>query len=105
MNLLEQEALKFANSFDYDKCGLIVSPGKFEGEPKYTPYFWDMVLHGGSDDTIGPIERWTYDIFEITEQDQENFPDLNDVKIVSITSDEYGFVYSDLDPNFEDILE
>ena len=104
LSTLQQESLEFVNSFDYNDAALINSPGKFEGEPQYTPYYWNMVLHGAADETIGPIERWTYDIFEVTEDDKDIFPELENVKVISVTSDEFGFVYSDLDPNLAMIL-
>lgn len=35
--------------FECDGNGRIVSPGKFEGEMIYVPYFWDVSLDGGVD--------------------------------------------------------
>src|SRR5215211_4995867 len=36
---------------EYDvENGQITSPGKFEGEPVYTPYFWESYLNGFFDD-------------------------------------------------------
>lgn len=33
----------------------IVSPGKFEGEPVFAPYFWDLALQGFADSDNGRV--------------------------------------------------
>lgn len=32
---------EIAETYKVDERGVIRSPGKFEGEPIYVPYFWD----------------------------------------------------------------
>ena len=51
--------------------GVIRSPGKFEGERVYVPYFWDLVLEGlaDKDDDMGLT-------FVVTEEDLSEFPEL-----------------------------
>lgn len=51
--------------------GIIVDPGKFEGEPLWVPYLWDRVLSGDGEDHQlyldfdGPI----YTVLEIEQPD------------------------------------
>ena len=67
-------------------------PGKFEGEPIYAPYFWDMAMNGMDDDT-----EWDDDtpisVFTVTEEDRALFPELDDAKTVRLWEDGNGFVY------------
>ncbi len=101
---LQQESLEFADSFDYDEYGSITSPGKFEREGRYTPYFWNMTMISAQDEDLYDSEDDThYSLFNITDIDRAIFPELKDVKVVSLWESESGFVFSDLDANFEDL--
>ncbi len=103
MKLIERESLEFSNGFDYEESSdLITNPGKFGGEPAYTPYYWNMTLESAQDDEIWTIYGDSYSIFKVTDTDRHIFSDLKDAKIVSIWIDEMGFVYSDIDPVFKD---
>lgn len=53
---------------------IIVSPGKYEGAPRFTPYFDDM----------DPSKS----LFTIREQDREHFPELKSYKTVAVTRDQ-----------------
>lgn len=69
------------------------SPGKFEGEPAYVPYFYELVMDGGSDEALTDGESVTYDVFKITDEDKTMFPELLGVGhyvILHYTND--GFV-------------
>lgn len=81
---------------DYDMLnGRIVSPGKFEGEPIYVPYFWDMTLSG-----CAPDEEFDEDgnhIYSchVHAEDHAQFPEeLRLVACVYLWEDEQGFVHS-----------
>lgn len=67
--------------------GIIRSPGKFEGEPVYAPYFWSMFLDGMADEDDSRI-LW----FDVQEDDIEQFPELKMYKQVGLWEDEQGFV-------------
>ncbi len=97
MNILIKESLEFANSFGLGYADFITNPGKFEGEPRYTPYFWNLTLHSAQDD-IEYIDNDVFDIFYVTEDDRKLFPDLIGIDEVAISVDDNGFVYSLLDP-------
>jgi len=67
---------------------LTKQPGKFEGEARYVPYFYDLMLEGTGeqlDDEVISIK--------ITPEDIKIFPELQDYKEVLLTVDNNGFVY------------
>lgn len=74
--------------------GIIRSPGKYEGEPLYVPYFWEKyVLNGFSSETLHDGIN-TYDVIEISNEDKEKF-DIEYNYIVLYESN-HGFVYHEL---------
>jgi|TARA_Y100000310_G_scaffold290034_1_gene316896 hypothetical protein len=78
----------------YDiRAGIIRSPGKFEGERVYTPYYWGFVLDGGGEtiyDNDTAVEKFTVD-----KTDRELFPELVEdrAETVYIWENDVGFVY------------
>jgi hypothetical protein len=83
--------------------GRIVSPGKFEGDPVWVPYFWDLALEGmgtesslyhesESDDDTGPMVN----TFMVQSGDVHLFPELaalsSDAIAISVWEDDNGFV-------------
>ena len=92
-NLLENESLEFADSFDYDDNGLITNPGKFERECRYVPYYWNMTLHSAHDDYLYE-EFMGFYVFNVTKDDIKIFPELKDISQVTVYECSQGFVYS-----------
>lgn len=71
-----------------DEGGRITSPGKFEGEQIYVPYFWESTLNGCCDQRKDGA--W---IVEITDEDRELFPELpKRRRRVVLFEDSQGFV-------------
>lgn len=68
--------------------GIIRSPGKFEGEPVYAPYFWEALLDGMADKDDGKSA-----VFYITQEDKEQFPELKRRRAVRLFQDDNGFVW------------
>ena len=68
---------------------MVKQPGKFEGQPRFIPYFYDLVLDGGGyiDDTTAEIE--------ITSEDVKLFPELKGYDKVVLYEDNDGFVYGE----------
>ena len=65
---------------DYDvKNGVIMSPGKFEGESAYVPYFWDVALDGFADEDYTDSTGAVY-AFDISDEDKKFFPELKNWK-------------------------
>jgi hypothetical protein len=69
------------------KDGVIISPGKFEGEPVYALYFYDLMMHGGADSDDDGVAK-----FNVTDEDRKEFPELADVKRVELQERMDGFV-------------
>jgi hypothetical protein len=73
---------------EYDVLdGTINSPGKFEGEATYVPYFWDAYLNGGADEDDSDVLTFNVDDSDIAE-----FPELTGRKTVRILQTDDGFV-------------
>jgi hypothetical protein len=75
--------------YEIDSYGIIRSPGKFEGEPRYVPYFWEAYLNGMADDDDGTVLT-----FHVTAEDRKMFPELRGVRNVYLEESDQGFVYS-----------
>lgn len=63
--------------------GIITSPGKFEREPIYAPYFYELWLDNGADNEPIAVE----------DEDRREFPELEDIAEVRVSEDDDGFVY------------
>ena len=74
--------------------GRITSPGKFEGEPIFAPYFWDLGLGGCADSDDGQVFG-----FKITKDDEahKEFPELKPwlgkSRSLKLFENDQGFVY------------
>lgn len=66
---------------------MVKRPGKFEGEARYIPYFWEYYLDGLADEDDGEILT-----FHINEHDIAVFPELKDTVQVQLYEREDGFV-------------
>ncbi len=76
--------------YNVDAHGLIRSPGKFEGEMCYVPYFWDASLDGLATDDLGSIVG-----FIVEDADREEFGNfLLGVAAILLEQSDQGFVYS-----------
>ena len=74
---------------------IIERPGAFEGEPRYVPFYWDLSLDSCSDAQYYLADRH-YTLFLINEDDIEEWPELADGYALELSSDDSGFIWSDL---------
>lgn len=70
--------------YQVNEDGIITSPGKFEGQMIYVPYFNDQSLNGFFD-----LAEW----IEIENTDLEKFSELEGVFEIRLFEDDNGFVY------------
>ena len=70
---------------------IVSHPGKFEGEPAWVPYFWDLTMDGGADDVDDDNGTDIY-IFTIQEDDIAVFPELAGMSYVEVWETDQGFV-------------
>lgn len=76
--------------------GIIRTPGKFEGEAIYVPYFYWAMLNGCGDtiDLSWDDENTAMiDVFHVTADDIIEFPELADRETVELWWDDNGFVW------------
>jgi len=74
----------------------ITAPGKFEGEPVFAPYFWDLAMQGFADMDNGQVF-----IFKFTKEDFEaGKPFATELKqwlgrsrMLRMRENDQGFVY------------
>ena len=83
--------------YDVDESNIIRSPGKFEGEPRYVPYFFDAELNGAPDDELDDSGTLVT-VFKITEEDVGLYPELaNNVdRFICLWESDDGFAYHDI---------
>lgn len=79
-----------------DRHRIIREPGQFQDQPLYTPYFWNAYLDGTYDD-----EHWDNDehviVFNVTEDDVRDYPELAGATQVFIREDRWGGLHTHLD--------
>lgn len=66
--------------------GIIQNPGKFEGEPAYVPYYWDLAMDGCADE-VGEVL-----VFHLDASDVAIWPELASVASIHLAADSNGFV-------------
>lgn len=66
--------------------------GKFEAEPAWAEYFWDLVLSGEGDDCWMNDECIVTEVL-VTQEDRERYPELTS-KYVYLWEDSQGFVWT-----------
>jgi hypothetical protein len=75
--------------------GIICSPGKFESEAIFTPYFWDMAGDGGADILYWADGAIQY-LLEINNDDRASWPEIaSDTVAVILAESDQGFVSLD----------
>lgn len=87
MQLLEGNTRKELEKIYKTKDGVITSPGKFEGQLLYVPYFWEIFLDGGVDDEKGDVL-----IFKIDANDRKLFPEISKKQKTIKLKETGGFV-------------
>lgn len=88
---------------DYDNDGTrITQPGKFEGEPVFAPYFWEMCLNGFADSDDGSVYTIKFHFSgkktgTAEEQELAKFPTLKEwlgrKRTLRMREDDNGFVH------------
>lgn len=77
--------------YTIDAAGIIQSPGKFQGEPAYAPYFHAF---GQGSESLTWTSGDTTEIHTLTAPDRVMWPELSATHIaVALESDDQGFIY------------
>jgi hypothetical protein len=72
--------------------GVILNAGKFEMQPLWTPYFYDIAMNGFNNGSTY-LHETLHDMFSVDDEDRKQFPELKDSECVVITYSDDGFVY------------
>ena len=70
---------------------VIKEPGKFEGEPTYVPYLWDLAGDGAGETIYDYHDPIT--LLLIADSDVTAYPELANVYAVVMWESEAGFVH------------
>lgn len=73
--------------YKVNAAGLITNPGRFEGQSRYVPHFWQIYLDGFADRDDGRVLG-----FDVTPEDKALFPELRRRRTVRLVQDEQGFI-------------
>jgi hypothetical protein len=76
--------------------GIIKDLGKFEGEPRYAPYYWNQGLDGAWDED----ENGVY-FFVLGDTDYDMFPELKGEYGIAVEESDQGFVFTTVFPTQE----
>ena len=76
------------NNYDVDKDGAIRSPGKYEREMLYVPFFWEG--SAPPDEYSGRDAEISH--FRVNKDDRREFPELKGRRAVKLYCTEQGFV-------------
>lgn len=74
------------------ESGLCADRGKFESEPPFTMYYWELYMNGAGGEEFTLASGELANVYEIKEQDVVVFPELKGQKYVMIWESESGFV-------------
>lgn len=73
--------------FQVDEVGIIRTPGPFEGQNLYIPYFWYLYISGYREDVRDGIIT-----FQIRMEDRAQFPELANQDVVRLKQHGNGMI-------------
>ena len=87
-------AQEIRNDYKTDSIGRIKDPGKFEGQPIFAPFYWNMGLDGCADSDDGKVFAFK---FKSDSADLETWPELKQwlgrSRTLKLYEDGCGFVH------------
>jgi hypothetical protein len=96
-------ATETRKAYTHDANGRITQPGKFENEPIFAPYFWDLALEGLADRDNGRSFDFKFDFSDIGMQSKcdirllQDWPELKRwlgrKRTLKLVEDSQGFVH------------
>ena len=91
----ERDARLVREQYQHDANGRITQPGKFEGEPIFVPYYWDVAMNGFADSDDGKVFGFR---FTAAGDDFEVWPELKRwlgrKRSMKLYEDSQGFVHA-----------
>lgn len=87
---IQGKARKIAQDCGYTTAGF--PPGRFEGQPWFTPYFWEQVLDGLEDEPLYEGDEIRADFLVVTEDECEAFGLAAATCYVALVYSSNGFI-------------
>ncbi len=84
---------EIAEQYNLNENGVIMSPGKFEGEMYYAVGFWNITLDGFCDRDEMLENGTLVAIYDLGQIDYDDYPELEGNTELRIWEDDNGFVY------------
>ena len=78
-------------SYNVGPHGVINSPGKFEADMLYAPYFYDLVMDGVGEEHMDGDRPISF--FKVGPEDRAEFPELEGVYGVACYESDQGFFF------------
>jgi hypothetical protein len=86
------------DEYEINEGGVIQSPGKFEAEMLYAPYFYEALMDGLADDRDDTDPDCPVATFVVSADDLAEFPELGGAMLVKCWEDTSGFFYCATEP-------
>ena len=83
------------DAYHISERGIIISPGKFEGEMLWAPYFYDL-MGDGSGEQFSFEEGHGIEFAKLIADDKKQWPELSDCYGISIEESSQGFVHCEV---------
>jgi len=89
---------KILNTYEVDGNGIITSPGEFEGQIIYAPYYWDIHLDSSRGTWVHSKFCGLIDYFEVNDDDRNQFPEIpKNVTMICLWANKKLHSWKDLD--------
>ncbi len=80
-------------------------PGKFQGEPSYAEFFYDLAMDGDQTETFVDSFGVQIDVFRIEQEDYDKFQDLVNEEFIILWESDDGFVFSEVASSESDLID
>lgn len=87
LSTIREARRRIEERYRVSPCGTILSPGKFEGEMVYLPYYYDLAMEGRGDMNDDDVVV----AFEVLPEEREVFPELGRASEVRLMETDQGF--------------
>jgi hypothetical protein len=91
---------EIVEAYGITEDGMIEALGKFEAEMCYAPYFYDRAMDSGANEEIEE-DGLTFFLFNVTEEDIAQFPELEGVERIRCYETDDGFFYCQDDTDYQ----
>ena len=79
--------------YSHNSSGIITQPGKFESEPIFAPYFWNLALEGFADEDTNDGFAWRLDASDFALWPELRTQGFSVGDELHLRESEQGFVY------------